>query len=398
MNAKQALAGFAGDDRPAICPRVSIVAARPHVSSFLDECFEELGLATYRSGDVFGGIPGDRAPDLVAIDLSLADPQSESALDRLAERHYRGKVLILGPVDDPRVPAAREHGRRLGLAMLPALYTPCRCEDLSARVAAVMPLDPPPLPHFDVARALREGWVELWYQPKIDIRSLVLAGAEALARIRHPEWGIVPPACFLPQEGDPRLRALSDFVLARAAADWRLVAGRRSALNVAVNLPLSYLLRPTAIRSLRRHLAAQPEAAAPIVEINSSEIVHDPAAAAEVVERLRQERISVAADDVGAEWAELLGQTGLALAEIKVDRKFIDGVADNEEKKSMCRCVVAIAHARGVRTVAEGVETTEDLAMVRDIGFDMVQGFLFARPMHPHRFVRTFLRDCVVTQ
>jgi EAL domain-containing protein (putative c-di-GMP-specific phosphodiesterase class I) len=375
-----------------------IISARPHVYAFLGECFEELGLMTCPADRVLGVASGDDAPDLVAVDLSATDSEPEAVLDQLAAGHYRGKVLILGPSDQLRVPAAREHGRRLGLAMLPTLYTPCRCEELRARVSTLVPAAPAPAPRVDVLRALREGWLELWYQPKIEIGSLVLAGAEALARMRHPEWGILTPDHFLPKDGDPRLRALSDFVVARAAADRRHVTGVRSSLPVAINLPLSYLLRPTAIRGLRHHLPAPPEGGAPIVEINSTDIVRDPEAAAEITDRLRFEGIDVAADDVGADWRELLEDADLRLAEVKVDRKYIAGIAADDGKKSTCAVIVELARARGARTVAEGVETAADFVAVRDLGFDMVQGFLFARPMHPHKFVRIFLRGCVVTQ
>jgi EAL domain-containing protein (putative c-di-GMP-specific phosphodiesterase class I) len=398
MHARQIPIASTGGKREGSCPRVCIISARPHVQAFLGECFEELGLTMCPADRLLGAMPGDDASDLVAVDLSGGDPEPESVLGRLANGHYRGKVMILGPPGEPKVPAAREYGRRLGLAMLPTLYTPCRGEELRERVSAMMPADPVQPPWVDVGRALREGWLELWYQPKIEICSLRLAGAEALVRMRHPEWGILTPDRFLPEDGDPRLRVLSDFVVARAAADWRYVTGARSSLSVAINLPLSWLLRPAAIRGLRQHLPAPPEGCAPIVEINSTDIVRDPAAAAEIVERLRQENIDVAADDVGAEWPQLLERSDLSFAEIKVDRKYVAGVADDEEKRSTCGMIVDLARARGARTVAEGVETTADFVAVRDLGFDMVQGFLFARAMHPHKFVRTFLRGCVVTQ
>ena len=397
-NSKRIPAG-SSSEQPAIGPRVCIVAARPHVRTFLGECFEELGLTTCDCPAVgaIGDLHSVETPDLVAVDLSTPDPEPDIVLGLLAGEHFRGKVLIFGPADEPKISAARAHGRRLGLSMLPPLYTPCRYEDLRDRLGAVVAADPVVLPPIDLARALREGWLELWYQPKIDIRSLALAGTEALVRMRHPVCGILPPAHFIPDDGDPRMRALSDFVVARAAADQRLFAERQAPLPVAINLPMSYLLRPTTIRNLRRHLPVPPEGGTPIVEINSTAIVRDPAAAAEIADRLKNDRIGVAADDVGAEWQQLLEWPGLSLAEIKVDRQYIAGIADDDFKKSMCGTIVELARARGARTVAEGVETTADFTTVRDLGFDMVQGFLFARPMHPHKFVRTFLHRPVST-
>ena len=73
----------------------------------------------------------------------------------------------------------------------------------------------------DAAEALNAGWLELWYQPKFNTHTLELCGTEALIRVRHPTWGIVEPAYFLPDQDDPYLRVLSDFVIGRTIDDWR---------------------------------------------------------------------------------------------------------------------------------------------------------------------------------
>ncbi|MHC2279069.1 transposase-like protein [Bradyrhizobium diazoefficiens] len=88
-------------------------------------------------------------------------------------------------------------------------------------LASLLPLEPAPSPAVDVPEALKAGWLELWYQQKIHVRTLVPSGAEALIRMRHPAWGAVPPAYFIPDESDPHFHALSEFVIARAIEDWR---------------------------------------------------------------------------------------------------------------------------------------------------------------------------------
>ena len=108
--------------------------------------------------------------------------------------------------------------------MLAALGTPYRDADLRERLAELMPDASAPAAPIDVAEALAAGWLELWYQAKVDTRTLIPSGAEALVRMRHPAWGVVPPACFIPDEHDPHFCALSNFVIARAAADWTYFA------------------------------------------------------------------------------------------------------------------------------------------------------------------------------
>ena len=109
------------------------------------------------------------------------------------------------------VKAVRQIGDEYGLAMLPSLPTPFSAGSLRDSVATLLPAEPAPSPAVDVAEALKAGWLELWYQQKIDLRTMVPSGAEALVRMRHPAWGVVPPAYFIPDELDPHFQSLSEF-------------------------------------------------------------------------------------------------------------------------------------------------------------------------------------------
>ena len=119
------------------------------------------------------------------------------------------------------VKAVRQIGEEYGIAMLPSLPTPFSAGTLRASLATLLPAEPAPSPAVDVAEALKAGWLELWYQQKINVRTLVPSGAEALVRMRHPAWGVVPPAYFIRDDKDPHFRALSEFVIGRAIEDWR---------------------------------------------------------------------------------------------------------------------------------------------------------------------------------
>src|SRR5262249_40657519 len=144
-------------------------------------------------------------------------------------------------------------GRSHGLTMLPPLAKPFRAQDLNERLA-VSPPDPSGLaaapaprasaklagacqPVVDLDEALRHDWLELWYQPKIDLRSLSVCGAEALLRARHPERGVVLPCGLLPSAGDPLYRPLTRFVIRRAMTDWGYFAERGLKLKLALNVP-----------------------------------------------------------------------------------------------------------------------------------------------------------------
>lgn len=111
--------------------------------------------------------------------------------------------------------------------------------------------------------------------------------------------------------------------------------------------------------------------------------------AREVASKLRLHKIAIAVDDLGAEWFSLTGLCDFPFVELKVDRKFIAGCAEDRMKQSLCRRILDLADGYGARTVAEGVETWADFLAVRAMGFDLAQGFLFAKPMSAQKFAQT---------
>jgi EAL domain-containing protein (putative c-di-GMP-specific phosphodiesterase class I) len=312
-------------------------------------------------------------------------------LEQLAELKYDGKVLVFGQRSAPMVTAILGIGEQLGLDMLPLLSTPIRDGDLRERIGALLPSEAPPEPPVDFAEALHSNWLELWYQPKIDVHSLTLSGAEALIRVRHPTWGTVPPAYFIPDSADPHFRALSEFVVAQAIGDWCNFVTEYGHVEIAVNLPLTFFQDPAAIENLGRQLPSHPAFEGLIVEISGSELARHPALARKAARALRLFNIAVSIDDIGEEWPMLLELDDFPFVEIKVDRNFINGCADDRLKQSTCRRILELAEGFGARTVAKGVETRADFLIARELGFDLIQGFFFAKPMERGKFARRVL-------
>lgn len=381
-----------------VAPRACVVAPKVHVRTFLCEALEELGFVACEceATEALGLILEVERPDLVLIAASADGIEPETVIRRLVDKRFAGEVLLIGNPDLLALSATHQHGADLGLSMLPVLSTPYRRDDLRERLSKLLPVSPPPPPPVDVAQALHAGWFEMWYQPKIDTRSLVLCGAEALIRMRHPTWGIVPPAYFIPDDGDPHFRALSEFVINRVMADWRYFADGYASIDLAVNLPIAFLQNPAAIGQLRRHLPKHPAFHGITIEINGTEIIRDLPVVKDIARQLRFDNVGIAIDDVGAEWPQLLYLEDFPFVEIKVDRKFVTGCATDRLKQSVCRRIVELGEGYGARTVAEGVETRAEFLAARDIGFDMAQGFLFAKPMGPKKFARTTLRGPLV--
>ncbi|HEY1474217.1 MAG TPA: EAL domain-containing protein [Pseudolabrys sp.] len=333
----------------------------------------------------------EHRPDLLILGLSAGGIAAIEILEQLESLQFGGHVLVFGQSASPMVTAILALGAQRGLVMLPLLPTPFSDNDLRNRIAALLPEEAPPSAPIDVAEAVHVNWLELWYQPKIEVRSLTLVGAEALVRMRHPSWGIVPPASFLPDEADPHFGALSEFVMARAVKDWRYFVTEYGHVEIAVNLPVTFFLDPEAIRKLAYQMPDHPAFEGLIVEINGSELVRHPALAKQAARQLQIHNIAVAIDDIGLEWPLLLEIGDFPFAEIKVDRSLVTGCADDRLKQSACRRILELADSFGARTVAEGVETRADFVTARELGFDLIQGFYFAKPMEPQKFARRVL-------
>jgi len=379
--------------RRKVAPRACVADSKPHIRNFLREALEELGFITceYAQVDTLSALIVDKQPDLFVLGLSAGGIAANGMLEALALTKFEGNILLFGQRASPMVTAILGIGEQLGLAMLPLLPTPFSDGDLRDRVAALLPMDAPPNPPVDAAEALHANWLELWYQPKIEIRSLTLSGAEALVRMRHPTWGTVPPAYFIPDGGDPHFRALSEFVISRAVGDWRNFVSEYGHIEIAVNLPVTFFQDPMAIENLARHMPNHPAFKGLIVEISGSDVVRNLPLAKKTARQLQLHNIGVSIDDLGAEWPLLMELSDFPFVEIKVDRNFVAGCANDRLKQSACRRILELADGFGSRTVAEGVETRADFLMARELGFDLVQGFFFAKPMEANKFGRRIL-------
>lgn len=382
--------------RRRVRPTAVIADDKSHVREFVREALEDIGFvaADGAAGRLFDLTAGKKI-DLIMLGLSAGGIAGRAALEALHSVGFDGRIMMFAPAEMPMVDALLDLGEQLGLNMLPVLPTPFNDGALRQAVGFLIPQEPVALPTIDAAQALRAGWLELWYQPKVNVRSLTIDGAEGLIRLRHPTWGIVPPAHFLPDADDPHFAELSDFVLTQAAADWRSFAIDHGHVELAVNLPLTFFNDPAAIEALAMRLPQHPAFRGLIVEVNASDLTGNVELAKAAARQLRFFNVGLSIDDLGADWPLLLEIGDCPFVEIKVDREFVSGAADDRLKQTTCRSIVELADQLGARTVAEGVETRADFVMAREIGFDLIQGFFFGKPAEARKFARRTLREPV---
>jgi EAL domain-containing protein (putative c-di-GMP-specific phosphodiesterase class I) len=328
-------------------------------------------------------------PDLLVLGLSVNGFEVGNILETLVRKNYAGKVLVIGQPDSIMVKAVRQIGDEYGIPMLPSLPTPFSAGTLRDSVAALLPVEPAPSPAVDVAEALKAGWLELWYQQKINVHTLVPCGAEALVRMRHPAWGVVPPAYFIPDDKDPHFRALSAFVINRAIEDWRYLLEQQGPVDLSINLPVSFLGDGQLVRDLCRAMPDHPAFGGLLIEIDSAEVIDNLDLVIDVARQVRLHNIAISIDNVGTEWPSLMGLRSFPFVELKVDRQFVAGCADDRLKQTVCRRVIELAQDHGARALAQGIETRADFVAAHGMCFDLVQGYLFGKPMGIKKFSRS---------
>lgn len=383
-----------------IAPSVCIADGKKHIRTFLSDALEELGFITSECAS-FGDLPlllDLRPPDLIVLGIPSDGGEAGRFLKTLVEKQFDGKVLLIGPRDSILVNAIRQLSDEFGIAMLPPLATPFSADGLRASVATLLPVNAPPSPPVDVAEALKAGWLELWYQQKIDAHTLAPRGAEALIRLRHPAWGVVPPAYFIPDDKDPQFKQLSEFVVTRAIEDWHYFVSQYGPVGISINLPINFLEEPASVSALCRQIPDHPAFGGLIVEIKGHEIIQNLDLALDIAKRVRFHNIAISIDDLGADWPALMDLSNFPFAEIKVDREFVTGCADNRLKQTVCRRIVELANRYGVRAVAKGVETRSDLIIAHEMGFDQAQGYLFGKPTNAKKFARATLSRPVTVE
>jgi EAL domain-containing protein (putative c-di-GMP-specific phosphodiesterase class I) len=235
--------------------------------------------------------------------------------------------------------------------------------------------------------ALRKGWIEFWHQPKIDLRKKQLAGAEAFARARHPQYGILPPGAFMPGATESELIALSELALASVLKAGLNFAKLGINLRFAVNIPVNALVKLSIPDIVRAHRAQIDNWPGLIIDITEEQIVTDLALATDMTKRLAHVNVKLAIDDFGRGYSSLARLKELPFAELKLDRTFVSDCGTDKVNAPLCKTVIDLAHNFGSAAVAIGIEKASDALALTSMGCDLGQGFLLGQPMPEERFL-----------
>ena len=348
--------------------------------------------ATVRTGDTVARLGGD---EFAVLCEELADPDDAGKMaQRLADAveaplMVEGRELVVNMSvgitvtdgqditpeallrdADTALSRAKSRGRRRF-----ELFDP------DSRSAAVARLDL----ESELRRAMTHHQLEVYYQPIVELDSGRVVGTEALVRWHHPDRGLVTPDTFIPLAEETGLIVpIGAWVLADAAAQaatWGRLAGDR-APYVSVNLSARQLLDPGLISTLRRVV---DETAVPrqllCLEITESVLMEDVEASAFVLNQLHELVPRLLVDDFGTGYSSLAYLRSFPLDGLKLDRSFVDGIGRGPEDRAIPAAVASLAGALALDTLAEGVETADELAAVRAMGYRLGQGYYWSEPV-----------------
>jgi EAL domain-containing protein (putative c-di-GMP-specific phosphodiesterase class I) len=234
--------------------------------------------------------------------------------------------------------------------------------------------------------ALDNGEFVVHYQPVIELSTGAIVGAEALVRWDHPERGLVPPMDFIPlAEESGLIVPIGAWVLAeacRSAADLQARFPSDPPFHMAVNLSARQLTRSEIVTEVGYVLAETGlDPGSLVLEITESMVMRDIDLSIERMTKLKELGIQLAIDDFGTGYSSLNYVRRFPVDVLKVDKSFIDEIAESEESRALTAAVVELARILGLRTVAEGIEHADQLERLQQMGCEFGQGFLFAKPL-----------------
>ncbi|MGH3068005.1 MAG: putative bifunctional diguanylate cyclase/phosphodiesterase [Streptosporangiaceae bacterium] len=247
----------------------------------------------------------------------------------------------------------------------------------------------------DLRKGIERDELEVYYQPFYSLDEERIVGAEALVRWRHPANGLISPVKFIPMAEETGLiLPLGRYVLDRACEQLCSIRDR-----LGVDLPISINLSPRQFQEsgLLAQVAGVLDATGLpsellIFEITESMVMEDISSAREVMKKLNRLGVRLAIDDFGTGHSSLAYLKQFPVHEVKVDRAFVQGVAESPVDSAIVRAVIDLANAMGIATVAEGVETKSQVVGLKMLGCQVAQGFYFSQPLHADEFDRLLSR------
>jgi EAL domain-containing protein (putative c-di-GMP-specific phosphodiesterase class I) len=349
---------------------------------------EDSGFDTTVTGDVkaFREQIRTSAPTVIVMDLNMPNADGIELMRELATVKSTAKILLVSGVDTKVLDAARRFGTERGLTIAGALQKPIRAALLRDTLACLRELDKPLLAS-GLAHAIRNDDLILEYQPRLDCSKSIITGVEALVRWHHPTRGILPPDQFISlAEQSGLCHDLAEWVATVAAKQGAAWRKEGMPLDMAINVSARNLERidlPDMLVGCCEQAGFPPEGLT--IEVTESAAMSTSPQTIDVLTRLRLKGFRLSLDDFGTGYSCLSQLQRLPFSEIKVDKSFVMQMQRDPDSRVIVEMVIALGQKLRHAVVAEGVETPENLADLRTMGADAVQGYFVSPPVSADR-------------
>jgi EAL domain-containing protein (putative c-di-GMP-specific phosphodiesterase class I) len=245
----------------------------------------------------------------------------------------------------------------------------------------------------EILEGLENDEFEPFFQPKVELATGRVKGAEALARWRHPRKGVVPPYAFIgPLEANQMIDAFTGMMLRKAAtfcSQWRSASGLD--VTVSVNLSAKSLVDVHLAEWVTQRVRdANLDPQHMVLEVTESAATTEVGAALENLSRLRMKGFGLSIDDYGTGYSSIQRLSRGAFTEIKIDRSFVANATTQDAARIILESSLDMARKLKITSVAEGVETQKDWELLRELGCELAQGYLIAKPLQASEFLGWF--------
>ena len=385
---------------PDGAPLCYVVDEESSIRHFLSLVLHGSGVDTveFPDGAAMRKAVESRPPALIFHNISLESADAIELVVALGKLRYRGAVQLMSA----RGAAVLEHVKAIGtqhkLQMMPVLKKPFETDTI-VKIIQELKLGMPPAvaARLELDDAIKNKWIEFWYQPKIALRRKQLAGAEAYARVRHPQHGLVLAGAFTANASEAANVKLAELALESALKTSAHFSKLGVNLRLSVNIPVPALLKISVPDIVQAHHPADQKWPGLIIDVPEEQIVGDLALASELSKKLEAQNVRLAIDNFGRTFSSLAKVDELPFEELKLDRSFVADCGTDKVNAPLCKSVIDLAHNFGRYVVAVGIEKAADALALVSMGCDYGQGFLLGQPMPEERFI-SLLRQRAATQ